>query len=189
MTYVEIRFFWLSLSTTKCSGISFTHICEWKRRSSAYDSSRSSSWICVVETMVVGFASMIYFSLSAAVSLGSELKSGSDSEDLISTTNDYFERHSLVLCQGILWNSHHLPVSFFVFWSPFFACDGDWFPFSFGCVLWARVSLALLLRWVCRSKVSLVLLLKFLLDFDNIPIGESKWRDVKEFHLNLDVLM
>ena len=45
---------------------------------------------------------------------------------------------------------------------------------SFSYVMWARVSLALLLRWVRRSRVSLVLLSKFLLDFDSISIGESK---------------
>ena len=44
---------------------------------------------------------------------------------------------------------------------------------SFCCVLRAKVSLALLLRWIHRSRVSLVLLSKFLLDFDNIPIGGS----------------
>ena len=60
---------------------------------------------------------------------------------------------------------------------------------SLSCVLQDRVSLALLLRWVRRSKVSLVLLLKFLLDFDSIPIGGSKGRDVEEFHLSLDVPM
>ena len=41
-------------------------------------------------------------------------------------------------------------------------------------VLWAKVSLALLLWWIRKYKVSLVLLSKFLLDFDNIPIGRSK---------------
>jgi hypothetical protein len=46
---------------------------------------------------------------------------------LISTTNDCFERHSSVLCQGILWNLHHFPVSFFVFPRPFFSCVLDWF--------------------------------------------------------------
>ena len=45
---------------------------------------------------------------------------------------------------------------------------------SFSCVLWARVSLALLLQWIRRSKVSLVLLPKFLLDFNSISIGISK---------------
>ena len=42
------------------------------------------------------------------------------------------------------------------------------------CILQARVSLALLLRWIRRSRVSLVLLSKFLLDFDSIPIGKYK---------------
>ena len=45
---------------------------------------------------------------------------------------------------------------------------------SFSYVLRDRVSLALLLWWVCKSRVSLVLLLKFFLDFDSIPIGGSK---------------
>ena len=44
----------------------------------------------------------------------------------------------------------------------------------FCCVLRARISLALLLWWVRRSRVSLVLLSKFLLDFDSIPISGSK---------------
>ena len=45
---------------------------------------------------------------------------------------------------------------------------------SFSFILCAKVSLALLLWWICRSRVSLVLLSKFLLNFDNILIGESK---------------
>ena len=44
----------------------------------------------------------------------------------------------------------------------------------FCCVLWARVDFSLLLRWIRRSRVSLVLLAKFLLDFDSRPIGGSK---------------
>ena len=43
----------------------------------------------------------------------------------------------------------------------------------FYCVLQARVSLALLLLWIRKSRVSLVLFLKFLFDFDSIPIGRS----------------
>jgi hypothetical protein len=31
MTFVEMRFFWLPLSTMKCNRVPFTHICEWKR--------------------------------------------------------------------------------------------------------------------------------------------------------------
>ena len=60
---------------------------------------------------------------------------------------------------------------------------------SFSYVLWAKVSLALLLRWIHRSRVSLVLLSKFLLNFDSILIGRSKSRNVEEVHLNLDVPM
>ena len=45
---------------------------------------------------------------------------------------------------------------------------------SFSYVLWARVSLTLLLWWIRRSRVSLVLLSNFLQDFDSIPIGRSK---------------
>ena len=45
---------------------------------------------------------------------------------------------------------------------------------SLSCVLWARVSLSLLLRWVRKYRVSLVLMSKFLLDFGSIPIGKSK---------------
>ena len=131
MNSTEIRFFWLPLSTTKCKGIPFTHICEWKRRSSTYDSSGYSSWICMVTTVAMGSASMICLPLYAAVALGSKSESGFDSEDLILTTNDCFERHSSVLCQVLLWNSHHLPVSFFVFRSPFFSCGEDWLSFSF----------------------------------------------------------
>ena len=56
---------------------------------------------------------------------------------------------------------------------PSLLVEGTGCPFLI-CVLWTRVSLALLLRWVRRSRVSLVLLLKFLLYFDSIPIGGSK---------------
>ena len=45
---------------------------------------------------------------------------------------------------------------------------------SFCYVMQARVSLALLLWWIHRSSVSLVLLSKFLLDFNSIPIGGSR---------------
>jgi hypothetical protein len=58
-TSVEMRFFWLPLSTIKCGGVPFTHIYEWKRRSPSSGSSGSSSWIVVVVTVVVGSASII----------------------------------------------------------------------------------------------------------------------------------
>jgi hypothetical protein len=64
---------------------------------------------------------------------GSILNQGSALVSLTSTTNDCFERHSSVLCQGILWKSHHFPVSFFIFPLPFLSCVLDWL--SRGCWL------------------------------------------------------
>ena len=88
-TYAEMMFFWLPLSIIKCSGVPFTHICEWKRHS---PSSRSSyGWIVAVATIAVGSASMICLLLLFSES-GS--KSELDSFSLSSTTNDYIERHS-----------------------------------------------------------------------------------------------
>ena len=85
----------------KCRGIPFTHICEWNRRSFVSDPSGSSSWICAVATVAVGSTSMIFLPLYVAMELGLESESRSDSEYLILATNDLFERHSSVLCQGI----------------------------------------------------------------------------------------
>jgi hypothetical protein len=123
MTSVEMRFFWLPLSTIKCSGVPFTHIYEWKRHSPSSGSSGSSSWIVAVTTVAVGSASIICLLLLLSES---ESKSGLNSVSLSSATNDCFERHSSVLCQGILWKSHHFPVSFFIFPLPFFSCGLDW---------------------------------------------------------------
>jgi hypothetical protein len=101
----------------KCSGVPFTHICEWKRCSPSSGSSGSPGWSLVVATVALGFVSMIYRPLS-----GSESKSkpASDSKAFTSATNDFFERQSTALCQGLLWKSHHFPVSFFVFTLSFF---------------------------------------------------------------------
>jgi hypothetical protein len=124
-------FFWLSLSTIKCSGVPFTHICEWK--SCSPSSGSSSGWIVAVVTVEVGYASMICLLL-----LFSELdtKLGFHSLSLSSTANDCIERHSLLLCQGILWNSHHFLVSFLDFLLPLFSYIWDYlsqvFP-SFIC--------------------------------------------------------
>jgi len=83
----------------KWSVVPFTHIHEWKKNSPSLASSGSSGWICVVATMALGSTSMIYFPLSLTATLGSklEMELGSDSEALISSNNDYFERHSSVL--------------------------------------------------------------------------------------------
>jgi hypothetical protein len=94
-TYVEMRFLWLPQSTIKCNGVRFTHICEWKRLSPSLGFSGSSGWIIVVETIAVGSASIICLLLLLSES---EFESGLDFVSLSSATNDYFERHSSVLC-------------------------------------------------------------------------------------------
>jgi hypothetical protein len=52
---------------------------------------------------------MVFTSMICILSIffESDSKSRFVSLSLISATNDYFERYSLVLCQGILWKSHH----------------------------------------------------------------------------------
>jgi hypothetical protein len=63
MNSAEMRFFWILLSMMKCSGVPFTHICEWKSFSPYYGSSASPDWNLVAATMELGSASMICFSL------------------------------------------------------------------------------------------------------------------------------
>jgi len=123
-----MRFFWLPLSIMKCSGVPFTQICEWKRRSRSSGSSGSPGWSLVVAMVVLGYASMICLPLSGS---DSESEPTSNLQAFTSTTNDYFERQSTMLFQGILWKSQHFSVSFFVFSVSFFACGLDWF--FWGC--------------------------------------------------------
>jgi hypothetical protein len=136
MTSIDIMFFCLPLSTMKWSGVPFTHICEWKRCS---PSSGSSSSTLMVEMVILGSKTMIHFPFS-----GSELESKSTSvlEDFVSTNNDCLEKHSLIFCQGIFWNTHHFLVSFFDFPLPFFAGGLEWLYLdwaSFLCpFLWER---------------------------------------------------
>ena len=73
-TSTKMRFFWLLLSKIKCSGVSFTHICEWKRHSPSSGSVGSSGWIVAVTKIAVGPASMIY---PLPVFSGSDSESGS----------------------------------------------------------------------------------------------------------------
>jgi hypothetical protein len=56
----------------------------------------------------------------------SKSEPASDSEDFTLTTNEFFEWQSTVLCQGLLWKSHHFLVSLFVFLMFLFSCDLDW---------------------------------------------------------------
>ena len=122
MNYAKLRLFWLPLSIMKCNEEPFTHIFEWKRHSPSFGSSGSSGWIWVVAMVALGFASMIWSPLS---SFESELESRYNSEAFNSSTNGCFVRHSSLLCQGILWNSHHFPVSFLIFSLPFFVYNLD----------------------------------------------------------------
>lgn len=56
-----------------------------------------------------------------------QLEHASDFEAFSSTTSDFLARHSFVLWVGLLWNSHHILVSFFIFMVLFFSCGFDWF--------------------------------------------------------------
>jgi hypothetical protein len=117
VTYAEMRFFWLLLSTIKCNGVPITKIYERKRCSASLGSSSSSGWMVLVTMVEVGSTSMICLLLFLSKS-GS--KSSLISNSLTSTTNDGLEQHSLMLFQGILWKSHHFLVSFFIFSLLFF---------------------------------------------------------------------
>jgi hypothetical protein len=149
MTSAEMRFFWLPLSMMKCSGVPFTHICEWKRCSPSSGSSGSPGWSLVVAMVALGSMSMIHLPLSSS---GSESEPTSDSEAFTSATNDFFERQSAVLCQGLLWKSHHflyLSLSFrcpslLVAWT---GCPDTVHIFSVLCsVGWGHPFLAFVVR-------------------------------------------
>jgi hypothetical protein len=120
-TSAEMRLFWLPLLTMKCNKVPFIYICEWKRCSPSLRSVGPFSWIVVVVTVAVGSTSMISLPLFSEL----DFESGFDSFSLISTTNDCFQRHSSVLCQGLLWKYHHFPVSFFAFLLPLFSYGLD----------------------------------------------------------------
>jgi hypothetical protein len=122
MTSTEMRFFWLLLSTIKFNGSPFTHIFEWKRSSPSSRSSGYVGWIILVSTVALGSASFIDLIL---LLFESESELGIGSFSLSSSTNDYFERHSSVFFQGLLWKSHHFLMSFFIFPFPFFSCGLD----------------------------------------------------------------
>jgi hypothetical protein len=77
----------------KCSGVPFTHICEWKRHSPSSGSSGSSGWSLVVEMVALGSTSMIHLPLSGS---NSDSKPTFDSEAFTSATSDCFERQSIV---------------------------------------------------------------------------------------------
>jgi hypothetical protein len=112
MTSAEMRFFWLPLSTMKCSGVPFTHICEWKRRSPSSGSSSSPCWSLVVETMALGSASMICLPLS---SYDSESEPASDSEAFTSATSSALSNNQQCYAKGSYGSrttSRYLSLSF-----------------------------------------------------------------------------
>jgi hypothetical protein len=123
MISAEMSFLWLPLSMMKCSEVPFTHICEWKRCSPSSGSSGTPGWSLVVATMALVSVSMICLPLSSS---DSESEPPSYSEAFTSATSNCFERKSTVLCQWLLWKSHHFPISLFVFPVSFFACGLDW---------------------------------------------------------------
>jgi hypothetical protein len=137
MTAAEVKLFWLLLSKLNCSGVLFTHIYEWNRHSPSSSSSNSFGWIFVVVIVAMSSALVIWFPLSYSES---EFESWSNSFSLISSNNDFFEKHSSVLCQGILWNSQHFSVSSFFFSLPLFftawtICLEVGLPYSVPCYM------------------------------------------------------
>jgi hypothetical protein len=76
----------------------------------------------VVAIVALGLASIISFH---PLGFESESESVSQSEAFSSAMSDFLERHYSMLCQGILWYSHHFHVSFFVFSFPFFCRSLD----------------------------------------------------------------
>lgn len=125
-TSIEMRFFWLPLSTMNYNRDIFTHICEWKICSPSSRSSGSIFWILVVATVALGFTSMIFFPLSfSLLGFDNKLEHAFNSEAFSSATSDCLAQHSIVLWVGLLWNSHHVYVSSFVFVVFLFACNFD----------------------------------------------------------------
>jgi hypothetical protein len=76
MTFIEMRFFYLPLSTMKCIIVYFTHIYDLKRRWPSLGSLGSAGWILVVATVALGSVSMIHLPFSSS---DSESKPASDS--------------------------------------------------------------------------------------------------------------
>ena len=123
-----MRLLWILLSTNKCNGVPFTDISEWKRHSSSSGSTDSSHWIVLFTTVAVGSTSMMCL---FSIFYGWDSQSQFASMALTLTTNDYFDWHSSVLFQGILWKSHHFPVSSFIFPLLLFSCGFDWLSWLF----------------------------------------------------------
>ena len=191
-TSVEMRFFWLPLSTMNCIREPFTHICEWNRCSPSFGSLGSIFQILIVATVVLGPASMIRFPLAFPLWVfSSKLEHVSDSEAFNLATNDCLARHSLVLWVELLWNSHHFPTSFFVFVALFFACSFN--GLSYVAPPWLFPLLCNLgAPFPCfgfADPKSPFFLFKLPLNIDSVLVRCAEWGDVQELHLILDVPM
>ena len=134
----------------KCSGVPCTHNCEWKKCSPSSVSSYSSGWIFMIAVVELGSTSMIYLPLSFSASVS---KSNSGFRDFVLANKDFFELHSSVLFQGILWHVHHFIVFFLYFSLPLFTCALDWLlghwpsllcPLGFCWLLWTEPGLLIM---------------------------------------------
>jgi len=186
MTSVEMRFFWLLLSTMTCSGEPFTHIYEWKRCSPSSGYSGSFFWILVVAKVALGSASMICFPLSFPLSgFDSVSEHASDLEAFISAISDCLAdthlccewnpngTHTIFQCPSLsLWCSSSIAA--LAGWPSYPALALSFVPWFWGAFSLLRIN---------RSKVSL-LLFKLLLNLDSVSIEENVTRF--SFHCNYD---
>ena len=144
----------------------------------------------MVEIVALGYVSIICFPLPfSMLDSHSESEHASDFEAFSLATNDYLAGHSLVLWVELLWNSHHFLVSSFEFvvFSFSYGFGGlSWVVLSWILSFFPRFGSTVPLLHICRSKVSL-LLFKLLLDLDDVSVHHSKWGDVSELHLVLDL--
>jgi hypothetical protein len=88
MTCVDIRLFWIPLSTMKWRGVPFTHICEWNRFSLSSGSYSSSGWTFLVAMVTLCSASMIRFPLFGSKS---NSKLAYESKAFVSANDDCLE--------------------------------------------------------------------------------------------------
>ena len=166
-----MRLLWILLSTNKCNGVPFTDISEWKRHSSSSGSTDSSHWIVLFTTVAVRYTSMMCL---FSIFYGWDSQSEFASMALTLTTNDYFDRHSSVLFQGILLVTPLPSVILHLTFTLSVLC----------LVLFVRrlfVTVVFIILWLLQIRTPefpFILVTKVFLNFDNISIGNSQWWDV-----------
>ena len=117
----------------KWSEAPFTHICEWKWCSPSSSSFGSIGRTLVVAKVALGSASIIIFPPSRFYL---ESESTSESKAFSSATCNFLEWHYSLLCQGILWYSHHFIMSFFIFSLPLLCYGLDWLSWEWPSLLY-----------------------------------------------------